>query len=45
MGIVTNQGRMAIEADLSDAVAIALSIEPAGGSAAPTSTPILVANF
>jgi anti-sigma-K factor RskA len=38
----TNSGQVAFSADLDDASAIALSVEPLGGSAAPTTTPILV---
>jgi anti-sigma-K factor RskA len=38
----TNSGRVAFSTDLGDASAIALSVEPMGGSAAPTTTPILM---
>jgi anti-sigma-K factor RskA len=35
-------GRVALDGDLRGATAVALSVEPAGGSVAPTSDPILV---
>ena len=38
----THSGQVAFSADLDGASAIALSVEPLGGSAAPTTTPILV---
>ena len=38
----THSGQVAFSADLSAASAIALSLEPLGGSAAPTTPPILV---
>lgn len=38
----THSGQLAFTADLDSASAIALSVEPMGGSAAPTTTPILV---
>ena len=39
------QGRFALEGDLRDAALIALSVEPAGGSASPTGDPILVTSL
>ena len=38
-------GRFALQADLAGAEAIAISVEPAAGSAAPTTTPILIASL
>ena len=38
----THSGRLAFSSDLDSASAIALSVEPAGGSPAPTTTPILL---
>jgi anti-sigma-K factor RskA len=38
----THSGRVAFTADLDNATAIALSVEPLGGSQSPTTTPILV---
>jgi anti-sigma-K factor RskA len=38
----THSGQVAFSADLDSASAVALSVEPLGGSAAPTTTPILV---
>jgi anti-sigma-K factor RskA len=38
----THSGQVAFSADLDGASAVALSVEPLGGSAAPTTTPILV---
>ena len=43
LGLVPNEGVAAFRADLGDASAVAISIEPAGGSAQPTSDPVLVA--
>lgn len=40
--LTTHAGQVAFTADLADASAIALSVEPLGGSPAPTTTPILV---
>ena len=42
MGIVNGRGTTAVRADLSGASAIAITVEPAGGSAVPTTTPMLV---
>jgi anti-sigma-K factor RskA len=42
LGLVSGRGPTAIRADLSNASAIAITVEPAGGSAAPTTTPMLV---
>src|SRR5688500_2701616 len=43
LGIIDyQQGSHAIQADLSRATAIAVSLEPIGGSAQPTTTPIIV---
>jgi anti-sigma-K factor RskA len=41
----TNQGTNLFSVDLSNAARLAISIEPAGGSAQPTTTPILVAEL
>jgi len=41
----TTSGRIAMEVDLSGATAVALSVEPTGGSAAPTTNPILIADL
>ena len=43
LGILpAGRGRIALDGDLRGATALALSVEPAGGSVAPTSDPILV---
>jgi anti-sigma-K factor RskA len=42
LGLVPGHGPTALSVDLSDASAIAISVEPAGGSLAPTTTPLLV---
>ena len=43
LAILDNEvGRLTLDVDLKNASAIALSVEPKGGSAAPTSEPILV---
>lgn len=41
----SNRGEVVFAADLSDATAVAISVEPAGGSPAPTTTPVLVGKF
>jgi anti-sigma-K factor RskA len=41
----TNSGSIAMHADLEGATAIALSVEPTGGSVAPTTNPFLVASL
>lgn len=43
--LASNSGRQAFAADMHTANAIAISVEPAGGSSAPTSTPVVVAEF
>jgi anti-sigma-K factor RskA len=40
-----NQGATAFAANLGNATAVAISVEPPGGSQAPTTTPILVSEF
>jgi anti-sigma-K factor RskA len=45
LGIVEYQGSQAIQADLGGASALAVSVEPAGGSAQPTTTPVIVAEL
>ncbi len=45
LGLIASRGRAAFEADLSAATAIAISIEPAGGSPAPTTEPVLVSRL
>jgi anti-sigma-K factor RskA len=42
LGLVAESGSFAFHADLSDARAIAISVEPPGGSAQPTTAPVLV---
>jgi anti-sigma-K factor RskA len=42
LGIIGERGSFAFHADLSDARAIAISVEPSGGSSQPTTTPVLV---
>jgi anti-sigma-K factor RskA len=42
LGVIHNRGAFAFHTDLEDARAIAISIEPAGGSAQPTSAPVMV---
>jgi anti-sigma-K factor RskA len=42
LGLVSGGGPTAIRADLSNASAIAITVEPAGGSPTPTTTPMLV---
>jgi len=42
LGLVPNRGLIALRADLADADAVAISVEPEGGSALPTSEPVLV---
>jgi anti-sigma-K factor RskA len=45
LGLVPNQGPTAFKADLRNASSVAVSVEPRGGSRAPTTTPLLVAEF
>ncbi len=45
LGVVQGSGITAVPAELAGASAIAISIEPPGGSAAPTTTPVLVAEL
>jgi len=46
LGLVeTNTGSVAMMGDLEGASAVALSVEPAGGSPAPTTNPILIATL
>ena len=46
LGLVqTNTGSVAMVGDLEGATAVALSVEPAGGSPAPTTNPILIATL
>jgi anti-sigma-K factor RskA len=46
IGVLTsNNGRQAFAADMDQANAVAISIEPAGGSLQPTSDPVVVAQF
>jgi anti-sigma-K factor RskA len=42
MGLVGNKGNFAFQADLGDATAITLTVEPAGGSVRPSGEPIIV---
>jgi anti-sigma-K factor RskA len=43
--LYSNKGTMAFAMDMGQAQAIALSLEPAGGSVAPTTQPIVIATF
>jgi anti-sigma-K factor RskA len=45
LGVLSNQGTFAFESDLSDATAIAISVEPSGGSPQPTSDPVVVSEL
>jgi len=45
LGLLPNSGPAALRADLSDATAVAISLEPKGGSDQPTTDPVLVANL
>jgi anti-sigma-K factor RskA len=45
IGLLRATGPNAFEADLSGAEAIALTVEPAGGSTAPTTDPFLVTSL
>ena len=45
LGLLPNEGVAAFSADLKDASAVAISIEPEGGSAQPTTDPLLVATL
>jgi anti-sigma-K factor RskA len=46
LGVLSNNnGKQAFAADMSSANAVAISVEPAGGSAQPTSEPVVVAEF
>ncbi len=45
IGFVPNHGAAALDADLSGADAVAISVEPAGGSSQPTTEPVLVAKL
>jgi anti-sigma-K factor RskA len=46
LGVVeTNSGSVAMHADLEGATAVAISVEPTGGSSAPTTNPVLVAEL
>jgi anti-sigma-K factor RskA len=42
LGVIHNQGAFAFHTSLEGAKAIAISVEPLGGSAQPTTTPVLV---
>ena len=42
LGLIGDRGAFAFHTDLSDAKAIAISVEPPGGSAQPTTTPVIV---
>ena len=41
--LTTHSGQLVLQADLSQASALALSVEPSGGSVTPTTNPVLVA--
>jgi anti-sigma-K factor RskA len=45
LGFLPNQGTVAFEGDLARMKSVAISVEPAGGSPAPTTEPILVSTF
>ena len=45
LGIVTNEGVTAFDADLSDATVVAITEEPQGGSEQPTTEPFLTAEL
>jgi anti-sigma-K factor RskA len=46
LGVVeTTSGSVAMHADLEGATAVAISVEPVGGSPAPTTNPVLVAEL
>jgi anti-sigma-K factor RskA len=45
LGVVHGTGVTAVPAELAGASAIAISVEPPGGSAAPTTTPVLIAEL
>lgn len=45
LGLINGSGPLTVNADLKDASAIAISVEPPGGSQQPTTTPILVSQF
>jgi anti-sigma-K factor RskA len=45
LGLVPEDGSVAFEADLSDASAVAISVEPQGGSEQPTTEPLLIAEL
>jgi hypothetical protein len=46
VGLLTsNSGRQAFATDMAGATAVAISVEPAGGSQQPTTTPVVIANF
>jgi anti-sigma-K factor RskA len=42
LGLLSNQGTFAFSTDLDDTRAIAISVEPAGGSPQPTTTPVVL---
>ena len=45
LGVVRNRGLTAVSADLSGASAVAVTVEPAGGSPSPTTDPLAVARL
>jgi len=45
LGVVSATGVTAVPAELGHASAIAISVEPPGGSTAPTTAPVLVAEL
>ena len=45
LGLISSSGPMTVNADLGKAVAVAISVEPSGGSTQPTTTPLLVSQF
>lgn len=45
LGVVWATGAIAFRADLTDASAVAITEEPAGGSPQPTSDPLVVAEL
>jgi anti-sigma-K factor RskA len=45
LGVLQNPGITTFQTDLDDATAIAVSVEPLGGSVAPTSQPLLISEF
>ena len=45
MGLLSERGALAVRGDMREVSAVAISIEPEGGSSSPSSEPVLIASF